>query len=344
MKIARIMKCKQVLFLSLICLLAAGCGCNGDTEKTNVPEVEKDSLPAVNITVKRYEKALFGIDPKNFQAGLKKIQAEFALFLDGDLDDPENVKQLSAYVEDDAIRVHYDACISKYPDLKWLDQDLSSAFSLYAYWFPDRKIPKVYTYVSGGDFSAPIKNADSALIIALDLYLGGNYSFYGSCGVPYYKARWMDKPYIVRDCMEELGIGVCTTDQKDGNFLEQMVAMGKLMYFLDVTMPEAGDSIKLKYTGQWLDWCEQNEGNIWAFFIDNKLLYSKSKDDFLKFFADGPFNSSFGKDSPPRIAIWVGWRIVRAYMNEKPEATIKTLLLEKDAQKILQQSKYKPKK
>ncbi len=345
MKRQKLAKVIVGLMLGLMAVIMAGCGCNGDqNDKVNIPEVAKDSLPVVDVKVKRYEIALFTIDQKNFQTGLKKIQPEFALFLDGDLNEAENINQLSAYVEDAAIRDHYNACMKKYPTLNNLEKELSSSFSLYSYWFPEKKIPIVYTYVSGGDFTAPIKNADSALIIALDLYLGSKYSFYASCGVPLYKARWMDEPYIARDCMEELGIAACTSEQKNGNFLEQMVGMGKLMYFLDVTMPTTPDSIKIKFTGSWLNWCKKNEGNIWSFFIDNKILYSKSSDDFMKFFADGPFTASFGKESPPRIAIWVGWQIVRAYMNETPDCDIRKLLKETDAQKILQKSKYKPKK
>lgn len=338
---------KNLRYNLALCVFAAfiaGCQCNNGDDKVQIPEVNEDSLPKVEVKIKRYEKALFTLDVKKLQEGLKKIQPEFALFLDGDLNDPQNIEQLSLYIQDPAIRDHYEACTTKYPDLTWLEKELSSSFSLYSYWFPGKKIPEVYTYVSGGDFESPIKNADSALIIAIDLYLGKDYGFYGSCGVPAYKSQWMDQPYIARDCMEELGIPVCSNEKKDGDFLEQMVSMGKLMYFLDVTMPESPDSIKIKYTGAGLDWCKKNEGNVWAFFIDNKILYSKNKNDFLKFFADGPFTSAFGKESPPRIAIWVGWQIVRAYMKETQGADITSLLKETDAQKILQKSKYKPKK
>lgn len=338
---------KRITILFLLALIAGflpGCTCNSPKDKAPVKEVDEDSLPVVEVKIKRYEKALFTLDRNKLQEGLKKIQPEFRIFLDGDLNESENIEQIRSYLEDAAIQDHYNACNTHYPDLTWLEKELSQSFSLYSYWFPEKKLPKVYTYVSGGDFDYPVKNADSALIIALDLYLGRNYDFYASCGVPFYKARWMDKPYIARDCMEELGISVCSPEKKEGDFLDQMVNMGKLMYFLDVTMPETPDSVKIKYNGKWIDWCQKNEGNIWSFFIDNKVLYSKDRNVFLKFFSDGPFTSSFGKDSPPRIAIWVGWQIVRAYMKEVQGADIRSLLKVTDAQKILQQSKYKPKK
>lgn len=331
--------------LILVALTQAACDGCGETEKNvRIPEVDESLLTPVDVKIARYEKALFSIDRTQFQAGLKKIQPVYALFLNGDLDEDENIGQLKAYVDDPAIRDHYQACLKKYPDLSPLEATLSKAFSYYHYWFPDKPVPKVFTYISGGDFNAPIKNADSAIIIALDLYLGKDYSFYSSYGVPKYKSAWMDEPYIARDVMEELAIPVCSSEAREGTFLENMISMGKLMYFLDITLQETPDSVKIKYTAPGLDWCFKNEGNIWAFFIEHKLLYSKDKNDFLKFFSDGPFTSSFGKESPPRIAIWVGWQIVRSYMNETPAADIRSLLRESDAQKILQKSKYKPKK
>ena len=43
-------------------------------------------------------------------------------------------------------------------------------------------------------------------------------------------------------------------------------------------------------------------------------------------------------------AAWLGWQIVRKYMEENPKVTLAQLMAEKNAQKILTESKYKPKK
>lgn len=331
--------------LILVALTQAACdGCGEPEKSVRIPEVDESRLTPVDVHIARYEKALFSIKRSQFQAGLKKIQPEYALFLNGDLEEAENIEQLKAYVEDPAIRDHYTACMKKYPDLSGLETTLSKAFAYYHYWFPEKPVPKVFTYISGGDFNAPIKNADSAIIIALDLYLGKDYGFYSSYGMPRYKSIYMDEPYLARDIMEELAIPLCSSEAREGSFLENMIGMGKIMYFLDVTLLDTPDSIKIKYSHPGLEWCKRNEGNIWAFFIEHKLLYSQNRSDFLKFFSDGPFTSAFGKESPPRIAIWVGWQIVRGYMNENPAADIRSLLRESDAQKILQKSKYKPKK
>jgi hypothetical protein len=336
------MKYPAVIFLALF---LCSCTCNqGTDEKAGIPEINTDKLPDVKIKIKRYEKAIFSVDQNNLAKELKRIQPEFAIFLDGDLDNKENLMQMEEYLKAPEIKDNYDACMKKYPNLTGIEKELSGAMSYYKYYFPKNRIPEFYSYVSGGDFAEPIKNADSAMIIALDIYLGSDYPMYASYRIPNYKSRWMDSPCIVRDCMEELAINACSTESDNATFLDQMVSMGKVMYVLDATMPQTPDSIKIKYSQAQLDWCKKNEGNIWAFFIENKLLYTKDRDDFTKFFSDGPFTNAFGKESPPRIAIWEGWQITLAYMKEVPDADIKSLLAEKDSQKILQASKYKPKK
>ena len=57
---------------------------------------------------------------------------------------------------------------------------------------------------------------------------------------------------------------------------------------------------------------------------------------------DGPFTSEISQQSPGRLGMWVGWRIVESYMNHHPEVTLADLLAENDAQHILEHSYYKP--
>jgi uncharacterized protein YjaZ len=59
--------------------------------------------------------------------------------------------------------------------------------------------------------------------------------------------------------------------------------------------------------------------------------------------APGPF-SKFGLDSdnqtPPRVATWIGWQIVRSFMENNDIPAQQMMLM--DAKEIFQKSKYKP--
>jgi hypothetical protein len=335
---------KNLIFLLLlipICCIFSGCSCNRNKDnKIDTPKIEKK----VTIKISRYDKALFSVNKKDMQNELKKIKPKFSFFLDGDLDDKQNIKQLSDYLNDPQMIKNYEAVQKQFSDLTWLEKELSDEMSCFAYYFPDRKIPQVYAYISGMDFENPAIYADSVLCIALDMYLGKDYQLYSAFGLPAFIRSGMTKEYIARDCAEAIAKYYAYQDMKDATCLDQMVYNGKMMLFTDALLPETADSIKMKYSKKQLDWCNTNESKMWAFFIDNKMLYNKDYGTYMKFFNDSPFTNAFGKDSPPRTGTWVGWQIVRDYIRNSGQVNLKKLNSVKDAQEILRISKYKPKK
>jgi hypothetical protein len=48
-------------------------------------------------------------------------------------------------------------------------------------------------------------------------------------------------------------------------------------------------------------------------------------------------------ESAPKLGVWVGWQMVKRYMQENKGISLQQLMAEKDPQKILNMSKYKPK-
>ena len=107
-------------------------------------------------------------------------------------------------------------------------------------------------------------------------------------------------------------------------------------------MPDMEDTLKIGFTKKQVDWCEKHEKDIWGLLIKNKFLYSTELDVISKFTGEGPFTTGLAKESPARTGVWIGWRIVRNYMNKNSKITLEELMNENDAQKILSTSKYKP--
>ena len=110
-------------------------------------------------------------------------------------------------------------------------------------------------------------------------------------------------------------------------------------------MPEVADTLKIGYTTGQLQWCEKNEGGIWAYFLENELLFNSDYIKIQKYLAEAPFTPGIGdnSDSAPKLGVWLGWQIVRAYMEKNSNVTLQQLLEETDAQKILTGARYKPK-
>ena len=92
-----------------------------------------------------------------------------------------------------------------------------------------------------------------------------------------------------------------------------------------------------------MQWCAEYEPRIWAHLVDQELLYTTEYMNINKWINQAPFVAGIPKDSPGRLGQWVGWQIVRKYMQEKPETTLIQLITNQDSQYILAQSKYKPK-
>ncbi len=105
------------------------------------------------------------------------------------------------------------------------------------------------------------------------------------------------------------------------------------------------DTIKIQYSQVKLDWIKATEQEMWVDFVNRKVLFSKNAFENDKYFLDGPFTnvSSVSRDSPPRVGEWLGWQIVKKYMETHPKVTINQLMAERDLMKIYKDSGYRPK-
>ena len=310
------------------------------------PERDKPDPGKINIKpieIHRYEKALFSIPEQNLKQGLKDIAPDFRVFLDADLDDTLNLIQLHDFITNPVNRGLYENVVLQYPDLARWESELTSAFSRFHYYFPENELPDVFTYVSGLIYELPVQFISGDMIVALDMYLGKDQVQYRRIGLPMYKTERMTSENITRDCIYDLYY-YHFLKKPGNNVLEKMIEEGKHLYFLDLILPETPDFIKIGYPEKKLEWCKNNEQNLWAFMIENQLLYSSDNNVLRRFFTDGPFSHSFSGESPARLGEWLGWQIVRAYMKNNPKITPAQLILNEDAEMILKESRYKPRR
>jgi uncharacterized protein YjaZ len=84
---------------------------------------------------------------------------------------------------------------------------------------------------------------------------------------------------------------------------------------------------------------------MWRFFIDENLLFdsdSRLPNRFINLAPFSKFYLEIDNESPGRVGQWVGWQIVRSFM-ENNEVSIQDML-KMDAKQLFEKSKYKPKK
>lgn len=335
----------KTIYLIVIFLMGIAISCNNcNNENSRVKKVELAKEDTFTVKINRYEKDLFSVRLKNLNEDLIKLKPKYSFFLDGDLKDSTNVIQIKNYLTDPLINTLYDDCIKKYPDLTDLEKQFTSAFRYFKHYYPKKKTPQVFTYVSGMDSEMPVKYADSVMIVALDMYLGASNKNYKMLSLPVYRLYRFRKESILPDCMRAIAYTLVDNSKENKNFLDYILYEGKILYFLDATLPDIPDSIKISYTSKQMDWCTTNESNVWSFIIDKKMLYSSETTMIMKLLSDGPFTSVFSKQSPPKVGVWVGWQIIRAYMETNKEVTLQELFINQDSKVILSKSKYKPKK
>jgi gliding motility-associated lipoprotein GldB len=333
--------------IALIFYLLGGvfvCSCNNNRLNVDVSNVQMEP-----VTIQRFDRDFFALNADNIVQKLPELQAKYPSFADlfvrnilcpKGIIDSACIPEIIRFISDKDMHGAYDACQKVFPDLNSVEEQVADAFRHYKYYYPHAKLPKIIAIMSG--FIHAITYADTSLCVGLDWYLGSKNTFYEMLQMPNYVRTRMRKEFIAKDLIHAWMAKAYPNTNKSGTLLNEIIYQGKLLYMVDAMMPKEQDTIKIGFTKKQFDWCLDNENNMWGFLIKNKFLYSNDLTVVTKFTGEAPFTTGFVKESPGRTGVWIGWRIVRKYMDSNPKITLDQLMQENDAQKILSSSKYKP--
>ena len=247
---------------------------------------------------------------------------------------------IMAFLNDTMISSVYRLTGERFEEFDPIREELVSAFKRYRYHFPDKPLPDVYTCISGFNESAFV--AEGFIGISLDKYLGNEVSYYSMLGLPRYKQRKMIPEMIPSDAVYVWALGEFEMDSKASTLLDQMIHQGKIMYFIKAMLPLASDTLITGFTKEQLDWCHDNEAQMWTYLIEREMLYSTKQMDIVRYMNDGPQTNGFPAESPARTGAWLGWQIVKKYKQKHPDITLPLLMENRNYQDILHQSAYLP--
>ena len=200
--------------------------------------------------------------------------------------------------------------------------------------------PKVITLNSQSEYENRVIYSDSLLLISLDSFLGD--TFYPD--LPKYISTNMTKQHLIIDVLTKI-LEKFVRKPIDRTLLSEMIYHGKIIYLNKFFNADEKDFIQFRSTKEKLVWANENERNIWSFFIENDFLFSTKNDlksRFISFAPFSKFNLDIDKQSPGSIGKWLGYKIVNSYMKNN-NLDVKSLLNE-DYYEIFIKSKYKPKK
>jgi gliding motility-associated lipoprotein GldB len=301
-------------------------------DKKSKIEKAVEEIP-VKIVVDRFEKAFFETNPKE----LPKLKQHYPFFFPVGNDDAIWIEKM----QHPQWRELYAEVEKKYSNFDTETSQIEELFKHIKYYFPKTKIPKVYTIISEMDYQNKVIYANNMLVISLELYLGQDHKFYE---FPEYLKQNFEQSQILPDIVASFSRGKISPPS-DNTFLAQMIYAGKELYIKDVLLPEYSDADKMGYKPEQITWCQENESYMWRYFIEKKLLYDTDQKLISRFINPAPFSKFYleiDNESPGRVGAWIGWQMVRSFM-ENNEVSLQQLL-QIDAKELFEKSKYKPKK
>ncbi|WP_456072971.1 gliding motility lipoprotein GldB [Daejeonella oryzae] len=339
-------RCPQIYLIFLTSILMIACQSKTTPDVSNIK---------VSTSIERFDKELSALTADQVSVKAPQLKQKYghfyADFMDkilgvGDVSDTSYYQQLRIVLANKDYRELSAEVNQKYPGMEKVQQDLTEAFKHVRYYYPKQKLPRLISFFSGFSVQTPVGN--DYIGIGLDMFLGADSKFYPALrqSIPEYISRRFTPENITPRVIE----GFAREDlfpAKDGDrsLLSKMIYNGKILYFLDATMPDLADSLKIGYSSRQMEWSKKFEPQIWAYFLQNDLLYESDYMKIQKYLADAPFTPGIGEnsESAPKLAVFIGWQIVKMYMNKNPEITLQQLMTDSDFQKILTRSKYKPK-
>lgn len=223
-----------------------------------------------------------------------------------------------------------------------LKNEFTEALKNLKYYYPDIQIPKIETTISGLD--ADLFVSDSLIIVSLDYFLGEGAKYRPA--MYEYLLRQYIKENIVPSTMLIYGIDsrFNKTNPENKTVLADMIAYGKAYYFAKQMVPCTPDSVFIWYTQKEIEGSRKNQDLIWARLIEDQVLYSTNHVIKQKYLGERPKTVEVGEECPGRIAQWVGWEIVKKYMETHSDVSLSDLMKNTNAEKIFKESKYKPEK
>ncbi|MFY0715040.1 gliding motility lipoprotein GldB [Seonamhaeicola sp. NFXS20] len=223
------------------------------------------------------------------------------------------------------------------------EAEIESLFNHIKYYFEAFNPPRIITTTSDVDYRNRVIVTDTIAIIALDNYLGSNHEFYTN--IPKYIKSHFEKEQIVVDLATEYAKKYIHQAQNK-TLLDEMIYFGKQLYFKDVIIPFKTEAQRIGYTQDELNWANTNESDIWRYFVERELLFSTDSKLPSRFINPAPFTKFYlediDADSPGRLGQYIGWKMVRAYM-EQNKVSLKKMLIT-SAEEIYNNTKYKPSK
>ena len=335
-------KRNNILCIAMLAWLLCGCG--------NKYQYIPRDIEAVEVEIVRFDSAQLAVRTDSVKQDIEQLYADYEefmpMYVEGILRIPTEdtaylCEMYAQFLTDTVMGFAQTNALSQelFADITDLQHSLNTGFSRLHYLYPEWEIPTLYLFVSG--FNSSVMYYEDIMGVGVDMYLGSEYPYYNQV-VYNYQKQTMRKECVAGDVLSMYLAYNIPYNSKYNRLLEQMIFRGKQLFLLSQLLPEEPAWEVIGYSKEQWDWCETYEQAIWNRIMEKRDLFKTESNVRVSYLNEGPFTAEISQESPGRLGIWVGWRIVDSYMRNNEHITIQELMSEGDAQKILEQSFYKP--
>ncbi|MBI1191613.1 MAG: hypothetical protein GC205_00370 [Bacteroidetes bacterium] len=344
--------CGALFLLAFCVLLASGCGKKNSGPDLPAPDISE--VPS-SLTVVRADALLKAPDAASFEAAWQDFYARHPAFTvfyrdwllqippDSLPDDGNPIPAIyRTFVAPPTMRALNDTLHDRLGALQQPIAELDLAYRYHRYYYPLDTLPPVYLY--SGIFGQPVDLTPDFAAVALTMFLGRDFSGYRSFpseNLPRFLYHRLEPAYIPVRVMDAVARTRWVPEFPENSVLQHMIYEGKLLAYLDRVMPAVPDSLKIGYTALQQEWVEVNQAEAWALLVGESLLFSTRTQDIARIVGEGPHTKGMSLESPSRVGVWLGWQIVRAYLERYPNTTLDELFAMQDARQLLELSRWK---
>lgn len=287
----------------------------------------------VNIEYVNADKALHNASIEGVETKLKSLTEQL-----GDLFLFELSNDIQARIYDTSYQAVYKFYNSRYihdletaktklyPKLPESQDKIDEAFNYLRYHFGDSISPNTIFYVNM--LFGPITCSNNKIAVGLENYISPEDSVVKSIpGSELY--QWqrdrMNYDFLERDILLAW-IQMHLFDEINGKLAEQIIQAGKVLYILNAAFPNASEAYILRYSKNDYDWALDNERMVWDYLVKQQLLFERDMKTRANFLNAGPKTVGLPDESPDRLGQFLGYRIVKKFMNRNKSLTLPELL------------------
>lgn len=206
------------------------------------------------------------------------------------------------------------------------EERIKKAFQYFAYHFGDSLLPKNIFYIN--KLFTQISCSNDNIAVGLESYISPESEIVKTIPMEQFY-QWqrnrMDVKYLERDILLSW-IQVQLFDEIDGNFAEHLIQAGKVLYVLNATFPKESEAYILRYSDEAYDWAVQNERAVWNYLVAEQMLFKSDEQTKVNFLNEGPKTVGLADDAPDRVGQYLGYKIVKGYMQKNKNLSLEELL------------------